>query len=135
MLGILDRRRDGEMGIGIGRQDGDGKVIGWEMRKFGIVVATAMRREWKEEMEEVELSGNGMQAAGSVVVVVPRYAPGYAPRYADTIRDSCSAVHGDAAHDDALVPNIDDIPGEQGYVQYGAYAYFMHGTGPAMGQI
>jgi hypothetical protein len=36
------------------------------------------------------------------------------------------------AHDDALVPNIDDIPGEQGYVQYGAYAYFMHGIGPEM---
>lgn len=54
--------------------------------------------------------------------------------YADTMRDSigsldcygytagvvqCSAVHGGAAHDDALVPNIDDIPGEQGYVQMG----------------
>lgn len=26
-------------------------------------------------------------------------------------------MHGGAAHDDALVPNIDDIPGEQGYVQ------------------
>lgn len=36
------------------------------------------------------------------------------------------------AHDDALFPNIDDIPGEQGYVQYGAYAYFMHGIGPEM---
>lgn len=28
-------------------------------------------------------------------------------------------MHGGAAHDDALVPNIDDIPGEQGYVQMG----------------
>ncbi|KFY34002.1 hypothetical protein V494_07146 [Pseudogymnoascus sp. VKM F-4513 (FW-928)] len=41
-------------------------------------------------------------------------------------------VHESAAHDDALVPNIDDIPGEQGYVQYGAYAYFMHSIGPDM---
>lgn len=31
----------------------------------------------------------------------------------------CSAVHGGAAHDDALLPNIDDIPGEQGYVHMG----------------
>lgn len=42
-------------------------------------------------------------------------------------------MHGCAVHDDALAPNIDDIPGEQGYVQYGAYAYFMHDViGPEM---
>mgnify|MGYP001596956216 FL=1 len=46
--------------------------------------------------------------------------------YGYTAGAGSSAVHYivGAAHDDALVANIDDIPGEQGYVPYGAYAYF-----------